>query len=359
MTATAQDYLNDLQKISIDQSSESRREALRRITDLFIVTSDMQSETDNAEFGDAISKIASNTDESARAELSHRIAKRPDTPRNLAFHLANDTITVAEPVLEHAINLTSEDLAAIARNHGQAHMLAICKRLNIDPQVTDVLVERGEEAVLKTVAKNNGAAFSRPGYETITKRAEYSLAINEALLKRPDFPNDLRPHVNTNVTNGYNQEFANTNVDSSLEEMSHDPSLNSGDETDKIRVPFKKEITLLYNSGNLQQDTVVRFSRAKCLGSTAFAIAMLVSLDIKTVYHCIFEGSPMTLAILCRALDFNNATFWEIIELRKSAGKLPGNFLLEAGNILDTIDKNTSQRVLRFLKVRMLAKNAA
>ncbi|RME95434.1 MAG: DUF2336 domain-containing protein, partial [Alphaproteobacteria bacterium] len=122
-----------------------------------------------------------------------------------------------------------------------------------------------------------------------------------------------------------------------------------------VRITFRKEIDLLHEGGNLQEDTVIRFAKARCQGSTAYAIAKLADLDLPTVFTCVFTGSPVALAILSKALGFSSAAFWEIVELRKAAKALPVNYMGEATSALEAVDSATAQRILRFLKVRRLA----
>ncbi|GAB4237727.1 MAG: DUF2336 domain-containing protein [Methyloligellaceae bacterium] len=356
MVQSARACLDDLQRIASDQSSEGRREALRRLTDLFIATSEMQSPSDSAEFGATIGKLALSADEDARIELSNRVAKRPNTPRNLAVTLGNDdTIAVAAPVLEHAVNLTAEDLVDIARRHGQSHMLAICKRLNIDPRVTDVLVERGNDPVLEAIAENDSAQFSDSGFTTITRRGAHNLNVNEALLKRDDFPEHLKPEVGRNAVTQFEAEMANSQAGPAINAMMESTLGNRAPPPNAVRITFRKEIDLLHEGGNLQEDTVIRFAKARCQGSTAYAIAKLADLDLPTVFTCVFTGSPVALAILSKALGFSSAAFWELVELRKAAKALPVNYMGEATSALEAVDSATAQRILRFLKVRRLA----
>src|SRR5439155_11207716 len=73
----------------------------------------------------------------------------------------------------------------------QPHLLAISKRKSIDETVTDVLVTRGNQEVMNSVAKNNGARLSEFGYLHMIKRAEGDSILAEQLGLRKDIPRHL------------------------------------------------------------------------------------------------------------------------------------------------------------------------
>ncbi|MGE5774487.1 MAG: DUF2336 domain-containing protein, partial [Hyphomicrobiales bacterium] len=66
---------------------------------------------------------------------------------------------VASAVLTQAERLDTETLIGCARTKNQEHLLAISRRKTLPESVTDVLVERGDQQVVLSTAKNNGARF--------------------------------------------------------------------------------------------------------------------------------------------------------------------------------------------------------
>jgi uncharacterized protein (DUF2336 family) len=67
---------------------------------------------------------------------------------------------------EHAIAL-----GANAETKSQGHLYAISQRATLSEAVTDVLVDRGEQCILRTVAANRGARFSNLGFRKLIERA--------------------------------------------------------------------------------------------------------------------------------------------------------------------------------------------
>jgi hypothetical protein len=72
----------------------------------------------------------------------------------------------AGSVLANSSRLGTDVLVEIASNKGQDHLLAISGRPNLPSAVTDVIVDRGEDQVIRKLANNAGAKFSDEGYST-------------------------------------------------------------------------------------------------------------------------------------------------------------------------------------------------
>ena len=106
----------------------------------------------------------------------------------LAF---DDSIDVAGPILRYSERLDNQVLVANARCKSQQHLFAISRRKSIDEPVTDVLVTRGDQTVVNSVAVNTGARFSDLGFLQLVKRSEKRLhpgRISGAAARHPAAP---------------------------------------------------------------------------------------------------------------------------------------------------------------------------
>ena len=54
---------------------------------------------------------------------------------------------------------------------GQGHLLAMSERPALSPDLTDVIVRRGDREVVRRAAGNAGARFRSDGYSALIKRA--------------------------------------------------------------------------------------------------------------------------------------------------------------------------------------------
>jgi hypothetical protein len=122
----------------------------------------------------------------ARQELAERLAARADAPRRVVVKLAADTIAVAAPVLTRSPVLQDDDLAPLAQEKSQDHLLAIAKHSWVSERITDILVDRGESLVLDSIAGNVGAQFSQSGGAALVAKARKRETFWQRLAVRGD-----------------------------------------------------------------------------------------------------------------------------------------------------------------------------
>lgn len=83
-----------------------------------------------------------------REALALNLKESSGIPHDVAVSLAKDVEQVALPVLQFSDVLTDNDLIEIINSHSAEKQTAIAKRKNVSEDVSDVLVEAGnEEAV--------------------------------------------------------------------------------------------------------------------------------------------------------------------------------------------------------------------
>src|SRR5713226_7401698 len=185
----AQSIIAELEEAVRGGSSAKRVETLRQVTDLFLNDGKRLSEDQVKVFDDVLCLLIARVETRARAELSKRLAPIDYAPFEVIQHLArDDEIAVAGSVLTHSSRLATEVLVEIASTKGQDHLLAISQRANLPEVVTDVIVDRGENKVIRKLANNASARFSDAGYSGIVAHAEADAELVEILGLRLDLP---------------------------------------------------------------------------------------------------------------------------------------------------------------------------
>ena len=170
-------------------SSQKRVETLRQVTNLFLHDGERLSEDQVKVFDDVLCLLIARVESRARAELGSRLAPIDYAPFEVIQHLARDReIAVAGSVLARSSRLRTSDLVEIASTRGQDHLLAISERINLPEAVTDVIVDRGEDKVIRKLANNSTARFSDAGYSGIVARADTDEELTELLGLRIDLP---------------------------------------------------------------------------------------------------------------------------------------------------------------------------
>jgi uncharacterized protein (DUF2336 family) len=179
----------ELEQVLTDCDMERSSETLRRITDLFVATASQLGEVHIAVFDEVILRLSQRIEFRVRFELAERLADHekapPDTVRNLAH---DEDIAVAGPVIQRSPRLAEEDLLGLAEGRGQDHLRALSRRRTLSERITDVIVRRGDSQVVRIVAENEGAKFSRDGFSQLVEKARVDVILQRMLQARCDLP---------------------------------------------------------------------------------------------------------------------------------------------------------------------------
>ena len=97
---------------------------------------------------------------------------------------------IAGPLLRRSPVIDEQMLIEIASAKGQGHLLAMAERPTLSPDLTDVIVRRGDRDVVRRAAGNAGAAFSQDGYSTLIKRASQDGVLTLTVGQRDDLSAD-------------------------------------------------------------------------------------------------------------------------------------------------------------------------
>jgi len=191
----------ELERATNSGSPERCVETMRRVTELFLTGADRYSEEQVLLFENVLGLLVERIERRAREELSTQLALVDNAPIRVIQRLAqDDEIAVAEPVLRQSSRLSDSDLIEIARGKSQGHLLAISGRRNINPAVTDVLLDRGNREVIHKLANNAGASFSESGFTTLVLKAGADERLAETVGLRLDVPSHLFQKLLTQAT---------------------------------------------------------------------------------------------------------------------------------------------------------------
>ena len=358
---SAQLCLQDLEALSIERDSGKRRELLRKVTDLFFITEQQQSDGDRAVFGGVLERVAYELETEARTELAQRLSSTRFAPHNIVRRLAEDDIDVAKPVLERSKVLSDTDLVDIAYSKGQEHLMAMTRREELSVAVTDVIVQRGNDDVLTSVAGNGGAKFSTKSFDTMAMKATDVSGLREQLIHRDDVPNEVVEMIKKNVADKLKKEFSDQHSDISSLEIDHVVELQSGNvdfsslKEDNQFGPLKIDVKNLHKNGLLTQDRIKEFAEKGMKAELVHSLAIKAAIATEMAYHTLYEAEVPALAVLCKASQFKRETFGAILQERVHASGLPTDQVVSAMKRYESLNDETAQRIFRFLKVRLSA----
>lgn len=352
--------LEELQQLSETKSSDARRQLLHRITDLFETTSDNQDSSHRDAFDDIMDRIAYQLEASVRAEFSDRLADLANAPQKLSQKLALDEIEVARPMLQKSKILSDEFLVKVAETQSQDHLMAIASRSEINVRVTDALVNRGNPRVLENVSSNKGASFSRNAFEILTARADENTTLNDILEGRRDTPDDLMEIVKKRVEDKIAEEAKDAGISISSEEIKSTVENKSAfiELSDAEKEAAFQEIDYLHKRKQLDERVVLHYVKLNKVPEAIYSLTLMTNLEENVVRHCLLQAELPALAVLCKSNGFQRSTFATLLQLRENLSGIGGNQVIDAIRRYETLDLETAQRVMRFLKVKNAAKPA-
>ncbi|MEM5581809.1 MULTISPECIES: DUF2336 domain-containing protein [unclassified Roseibium] len=312
--------LAKLTDLARDSSATGRKSFVGMLTDLFVSSGKERDEQISLLFGDIVLKVLGQLEEETRVILSKRVCHVEEAPRELMVKLAQDEISVAQPVLENSPVLTSEDLVKIATSASMEHLGAIACRESVSAEVTTVLVDRGDAALLSKVAENKGARFADASFLQLVEKARSDETIQAALANRADLPEDAAQALLPLLTEELKERISALGADNSLVHLlAGRAATEVAARTHKLEDAREKSNALIKDvvAKKIKIDDVVsQFARADQTAELGILLAKLSDLPPAAVSQLLFTASDKPLIILCKANGVSAEAYKDILTMR-------------------------------------------
>jgi uncharacterized protein (DUF2336 family) len=349
-------FLRELEEAVTRGTPESRKRALWHTTDVMIAG--RYSDDEIWTFGAVIGRLADEIEVAARAQLARQLAHFDRAPVNIIHKLAfDDSIEVAGPVLRDSARLEPYALVANACTKSQTHMLAIAERKSIDEAVTDVLVTRGDEKVVSSVARNNGARFSDFGFLHMIKRAEGDSILAENLGLREDIPRHIFQQLIAKASDDVRKRLERERpgmidqIQSSVSDVAGALQSKFGPVSRTYYVA-KRVVTTQFQQGNLNENSISGYARSHRLEEVTIGLSLLCSLPGDVIERAVLDKNRETLLILAKALEFSWATTMSLLFLGAKDHRITAHELRELEGEFGRLNVDTSRSVLEFYRSR-------
>jgi uncharacterized protein (DUF2336 family) len=353
-------FLSDLDDAVARGTAESRARALWHTTDLMIAG--RYSDDEIWTFGEVIGRLADEIEVAARAQLAKRLARFDRAPVNIIHKLDfDDEIEVAGPVLRESGRLEEYALVANVCTKGQPHLLAITKRKSLEEAVTDVLVTRGDQEVVSSVANNNGARFSEFGFLHMIKRAEGDSILAEQLGLREDIPRHLFQQLIAKASDDVKKRLKHERpamvdqIQSSVTDITGELQSKFGPVSRSYFVA-KRVVATQHRQGNLNEDSISLYARSHKLDEVTIGLSLLCALPGDVIERAVLDQKREMLLILAKALDFSWATTMSLLFLGAKDHRITAQDLKDLEREFSRLNVETSRSVLEFYQSR---KNAS
>ena len=337
-----------------------RVDTLRRLTGLFVEQSPHLADAHVTIFDEVILRLSRDLEFKARVELSERLADIKNAPPKVVRDLAFDNdIQVAGPVLERSPRLDEEDLVAIAHDRGQDHLFALSRRPTLSERVTDILVDRGDQRVVRSVADNEGAHFSERGFAQLMAKAREDATLQSILKARRDIPpkrlEELVAIARENVRETLRGEYADAAddvFDAAVDDVAMiatetmQPQVLLGD-FDAATANVRQKA----RDGSLIEDDVVDWVKAGQMEEAIAALAHLAGVPVEMVARAYHAPHYDPLLFIVRSVKFGWGTFKLLLTVK--AGRQPSSDVIKSAfDSFQQLSVQTAQRVVRFTAVR-------
>lgn len=347
--------LPELEEVVQHGSPEKRAETLRRVTNLFLDGAVNFNDEHVALFDDVMGYLIEEIEVKALAELARRLAPVPNAPQGVVTTLAkNDNIIVAGPVLKQA-RIDDPDLKYIAETKSQAHLLALAARNGISEMLSDVLVQRGDGAVVRSVATNKKARLSDDAFTTLVKRAERDGVLAEKVGLRTDIPPRLFRQLLMQASAVVQQRLlAQAKPDTQAEirrVLAKVTSEVAAKAAPRNYTAALATVQALNKERKLTEADVADFAKSRKYEETIAALATVSEVPIEVVDRLMSGERADPVLILARAAGFGWRTVREIMSARPGP-KSTSQILDSARENFERLTTVTAQRVVRFWQVR-------
>jgi uncharacterized protein (DUF2336 family) len=347
--------LPELEEVVQHGSAEKRAETLRRITSLFLEGAAAFHDEHVALFDDVIGCLIEEIELKALAELARRLAPVPNAPHGVVTTLAkNDNIAVAGPVLKQA-HIDDPDLKHIAETKSQAHLLALSSRLAISETLSDVLVRRGDGAVVRSVATNPKARLSEDAFNTLVKRAEGDGVLAEKVGLRTDIPPRLFRQLLMRASAVVQQRLlAQAKPDTKAEirrVLTKVTSEVAAKAAPRDYTAALAAVQALHKERKLTEADVAEYAKSGKYEETIAALATVSAVPVEVVDRLMNGERSDPVLILARAAGFGWRTVRAVMNSQSNL-KPSGQTLEAARENFERLTAATALRVVRFWQVR-------
>ncbi len=352
--------LTSLVDLAKESSSDKRRELMGHVASLFVMGAEKYNDEEIALFNGVLKRLVDLVEDRDKEELSEKLCEVRTTPRELVLKLADEDLIISRYMLQYSTVLTLDDLMQLAKIKGQGHLLAISKRERLEARLTDVLIERGEQPVRRSVAANPGAELSNWGTKFLVKIAEKDPVLRESMIHR----SDLKPeHFDRLIKQlpedqGKKMRHLYSSNEKLAEELFHEASnLVAKSKLDRknSRIDTKGSVREIRSGAKTLDKVFIEHTLSNRLLDLSYLLAELAGLDQKYVLNGFLRSEIDGVAIVCRALEVGEMEFSTFCKARCSILGLPANVAEKWLSDYCVLTVTDAQRALRFIKVRLKA----
>jgi uncharacterized protein (DUF2336 family) len=355
---TATTLIPGLDEIVRGGDPKRRADAARRISELFLQGA-ATFRADHVDLFDGVlTSLVPHTEFAARADLAERLSLLANAPRGLVRQLAHeDEIAIAGPLLSRSPVIDEQVLIEIAAAKGQGHLLAMSERPALSPDLTDVIVRRGDRDVVRRAAGNAGAQFSTSGYSTLIKRAGQDGVLTLAVGQRDDLSAEQLKDLLTGSIDVVRRRLFDVvkpaRQSAIKRAMSEISGLTERVESQRDFAPAQHAVLALHRAGELNESALLGFAKSYKYEESVAALSAMTGVKIATLDRLITGERYDPILIAGKAVGLEWATVRALILLRLGPSRVASPADIESARVnFARLMPSTAERVVGFWKLR-------
>ena len=336
-------------------------EAARRIAELFLQGA-ANLKSDHVDLFDGILiDLVPHTESAARVALAERLSLLGNAPRALVGQLAReDEISIAGPLLRRSPVIDESALIEIARIKGQGHLLAMSERPTLSPNLTDVIVRRGDREVVRRAAGNAGAEFSQAGYSALIRRASQDGVLTLAVGRRDDLSADQLKDLlagSMDVIRRRLFEVVKPTRQAAIKQaMSEISGAVEVVESRRDFAPAQRTILALHGAGELNETALLGFAKSYKYEESVAALSAMSGVQIATLDRLIAGDRYDPILIVGKTISLEWPTVRALILLRLGPHRVPSPADIEGARVnFARLMPSTAERVVNFWQTKQSA----
>jgi uncharacterized protein (DUF2336 family) len=336
-------------------------ETARRIADLYFEGAARYRVNHVELFDGILSDLVPHTEPAARVALAERLSLLANAPRGLVGKLAReDEVAIAGPLLRRSPVIDDAALIEIARFKGQGHLLAMSERTTLPPDLTDVIVRRGDRDVVRRAAGNSGALFSEAGYSKLIERASRDGVLTLTVGQRADLSAPQLKDLLGGTVDIIRRRLLDVvkperqlAIKAAISELSGIPEIV---ESRRNFAPAQRTVLALHDAGELNETALLGFAKSFQYEESIAALSAMSAVKIATLDRLISGDRHDPVLILGKTIGLEWATVRALILLRLGPNRIAAPADIENARINFTrLMPSTAERVVNFWQTRQSA----
>ncbi len=293
-----------------------------------------------------------------REALSVRLAIIDNVPAEIITFLANDEISVAQPILQHSAVLNEVDLIYIISSKGPEYWRSIAQRKQLSPSVVRRLTDTGDTDTALNLVDNPHIVLHRNTVKRLIKTSLKSDKLQSSLMRRPEIDAELVVDIYACVSQVLRREISQrfrispvmveVALDGLVEELSQ--------EAKGLQQVTPEMMALAKRFKERSEISPVLMLKALKRGQLSFFVALFaekLNLTSDMALDVIKKEGGKLFAVACRSIGMMKSEFASIYLLSRSARTsekiVDQRELAEALKYYDTVKDSDVQRIRKQL----------